>query len=147
MSMSVSGSVGGTHGGLTCIVLLVVPNTERRFRSRETDAVLSERRLPLESRFIPAVSAISSGLTRPCTGTCRHLSAIRWLAADDWLTCRRGLVPVAALGRPDPEGHHLWVIHTKRRVEECPDVATSEPLSQEMEVPVRSQYDRALGLG
>ena len=75
--------------------------------------------------------------------------AIRWLVADTggWRPGRRVLLPVAALGQPDPEAHHLQVNLTMRQVEECPDVDTSEPLSQEMEVPVRGHYDLPPGLG
>jgi len=69
--------------------------------------------------------------------------SIRWLVADtgDWLSGRRALLPVAALGQPDPDRHHLPVNLTMRQVAECPDFDASEPLSQETETMVRNYYD------
>lgn len=74
--------------------------------------------------------------------------AIRWLVADtgDWLPGRRVLLPVVALGQPDPEAHRLPVNLTMKQVAECPDVDTSEPLSQEMEVLLRNHYNLPPGM-
>lgn len=73
--------------------------------------------------------------------------AIRWLVVDtgDWLSGRRALLPVAALGQPDPESHYLPVKLTMRQVEECPDVDANEPLSEESEVLVCDHYDLSCG--
>ena len=69
--------------------------------------------------------------------------AIRWLVVEtgDWLSGRRALLPVAALGQPDLESHHLPTRLTVRQVEECPDVGASEPLSQESEALLCEHYD------
>lgn len=51
------------------------------------------------------------------------------------------LLPVAALGQPDPEAHHLPANLTMRQIERSPAVDTSEPLSQESEALVCEHYD------
>jgi hypothetical protein len=68
--------------------------------------------------------------------------SIRWLVVDTggWLSGRRALLPVAALGQPDPELHHLPVSLTMKQVDECPDVDATEPLSQESEVVISEHY-------
>ncbi len=69
---------------------------------------------------------------------------IQWLVVDtgEWLPGRRALLPVTALGQPDPESHHLPVELTMQQVEDSPDVDTSGPLSQAMDVLVRRHYGR-----
>lgn len=72
---------------------------------------------------------------------------IRWLVVDtgDWLSGRRALLPVSALGQADPETKRWPANLTMRQVEECPDVDASEPLSREMEIMVRNHYGLSAG--
>ncbi len=69
--------------------------------------------------------------------------AIRWLVVDtgDWISGRRVLLPVSALGQPDPETHSLPVALTMKQVEESPDVKASDTLSHEAELLVCAHYD------
>ena len=50
--------------------------------------------------------------------------AIRWVVVDtgDWLSGRRVLLPVAAVGQPDPEAHCLPARLTMEQVEESAGV-------------------------
>ena len=61
----------------------------------------------------------------------------------DWLAGRRALVPVAALGQPDPERHHLPVNLTMRQVEEHPDAEATLLLVHEAEP---SGNQRSIGI-
>ncbi len=69
--------------------------------------------------------------------------AIRWLVVDlgDWLSGRRVLLPISALGSPDPEAHHLPVRLTMRQIEQSPDIDTSMPLSQKTDVQACDHFD------
>jgi hypothetical protein len=69
--------------------------------------------------------------------------AIRWLVLDtgDWLSGRRVLLPIPALGQPDPEAYHLPVNLTMRQIEQSPDFDTSIPLSQSADVEACDHYD------
>jgi hypothetical protein len=73
--------------------------------------------------------------------------AIRWVIVDtgDWLSGRRVLLPVAALGQPDPESHDLPVTLTMQQVRDSPDVDVSQMLSQQSESLVREHYDMPHG--
>ena len=50
------------------------------------------------------------------------------------------LLPVSALGQPDPEAHRLPVALTRRQVEESPNADTGEELSPETENLARVHY-------
>lgn len=50
-------------------------------------------------------------------------------------------MPVVALGRPDLELHHLPVSQTMRPVGQSPDADANQPLSQAVEISVRTHYD------
>ena len=75
--------------------------------------------------------------------------AVRWLVADtgDWLSRRQALLPISALGQPDPESHLLPVNLTMRQVEDCPDIDTSKPLSPATETLFRNHYNISPGPG
>ncbi len=64
---------------------------------------------------------------------------IRWVVVDtgDWLSGRRVLLPVSALGQPDPEAHHLPANLTTMQVQESPDFDASQPLSPMLDGLVR----------
>lgn len=68
--------------------------------------------------------------------------ALRWLVVDtgDWLSGRRLLLPISALGEPDPDAHHLPVNLTLRQIEQGPDFDSSEPLSEETDTAALAHY-------
>jgi hypothetical protein len=73
--------------------------------------------------------------------------AIRWLVVDtgNWLSGRHTLLPIAALGQPDAEAHHLPVHLTMRQVEASPDIDIGDPLSDAMAAQIREHYDLPQG--
>jgi hypothetical protein len=60
---------------------------------------------------------------------------IRWLVVDtdNWLSGRKVLLPLAALGQPDPALREFSVKLTMQQVKESPDVDTDQPVSRQIE--------------
>lgn len=67
---------------------------------------------------------------------------LRWLVADTGigLPGRRVLLPLSALGRPDPHLRHFPIKLTMRQVEDSPDIDTDQPVSRQTEAQVYSYY-------
>ncbi|MGB8840303.1 MAG: PRC-barrel domain-containing protein [Aliidongia sp.] len=67
---------------------------------------------------------------------------VRWLVVDvgHWLTGRKVLLPLSALGRPDREQRRLPVKLTMQQVEDGPDVDTDQPVSRQTEATVDRYY-------
>ena len=68
--------------------------------------------------------------------------AIRWLvvATGAWLSGRKVLLPVSALGRPDPARHHFPVKLTMQQVKDSPEIDTDRPVSRQDEAQVYNFY-------
>jgi hypothetical protein len=68
---------------------------------------------------------------------------IRWVVADtgDWLSGKRVLLPVSALGALDPEAQQLSVNLTMAQIEGSPDIDGSDPLSQEIDLLTCTHYN------
>jgi hypothetical protein len=68
--------------------------------------------------------------------------AIRWLVVDtgNWLSGRKVLLPLSALGQPDPALRHFPVKLTKQQVKDSPDVDTDQPVSRQIEAHVYDYY-------
>jgi len=67
---------------------------------------------------------------------------VRWLVVDTgkWLSGRKVLLPVSALGKPDPAGRHFPVKLTKQQVKASPDIVTDQPVSRQVEAYVYDYY-------
>lgn len=67
---------------------------------------------------------------------------IRWLVVDtgSWLSGRKVLLPLSALGKPDPARRHFPVKLTMRQVEDSPAIDTDRPVSRQMEAHVYRHY-------
>jgi hypothetical protein len=67
---------------------------------------------------------------------------IRWLVVDTgkWLPGRRVLLPLSALGQPDPALRQFPVKLTMQQVKGSPDVDTDRPVSRQMEGHVYDYY-------
>jgi hypothetical protein len=67
---------------------------------------------------------------------------IRWLVVDtgNWLAGRKVLLPVSALGQPDPTLRRFPVKLTMQQVKDGPDVDTDQPVSRQIEAHVYSYY-------
>ncbi len=72
---------------------------------------------------------------------------IRWLVVDTggWLSGRQALLPVGALGQPDPQAHHMPVNLSMSQVESCPEVDAAAPLSPATETLMSRHYGLAHG--
>ncbi|MES2294400.1 MAG: PRC-barrel domain-containing protein [Pseudomonadota bacterium] len=68
--------------------------------------------------------------------------AIRWLIVDTrhWLSGRKVLLPVSALGRPDRALRHFPVKLTIQRVKDSPDVDTDRPVSRQFEAHIYDYF-------
>jgi hypothetical protein len=68
--------------------------------------------------------------------------AIRWLVVDTgrWLSGRKVLLPVSALGRPDRALRHFPVKLTMQRVKDSPDVDTDRPVSRQFEAHIYDHF-------
>ena len=66
----------------------------------------------------------------------------RWLVVDtgNWLPGRKVLLPLSALGKPDPERRIFPVALTMQQVKDSPDINTDMPVSRQMETKVYSHY-------
>ena len=67
---------------------------------------------------------------------------VRWLVVEtgSWLLDKRVLIPVAALGHPNPVARTFPVKLTKAQVEASPDVDTHLPVSRQYEATAYSHY-------
>jgi hypothetical protein len=66
----------------------------------------------------------------------------RWLVVDTshWLTGRKVLLPVSALGHPNTDDKTFSVRLTKRQIKDSPDIDTEMPVSRQMEGNVFDYY-------
>lgn len=69
---------------------------------------------------------------------------IRWLIVDagNWLTGRKVLLPLSALGQPDRALRRFPVKLTMQQVKDSPDVDTDQPVSRQMEAHIYNYYGR-----
>jgi hypothetical protein len=67
---------------------------------------------------------------------------VRYLVADtgNWLTGRRVLLPVTALGPPSRESHCLTVSLTRKQVEDSPDINTEQPITRRQDEELRRHF-------
>ena len=67
---------------------------------------------------------------------------VRWLVVDtgNWLPGRKVLLPLKALGQPDPALHGFPVKLTMQQVRNSPDVSTDQPVSRQIEASVYNYY-------
>mgnify|MGYP001556305212 CR=1 FL=1 len=68
--------------------------------------------------------------------------AVRWLVVDTghWLSGRKVLLPVSALGQPDRELRHFPVKLSLQRVKNSPDVDTDRPVSRQFEAHIYDYF-------
>ena len=69
---------------------------------------------------------------------------VRWLVVDtgNWLSGRKVLLPLSALGRPDRALRHFPVKLTMEHVKDSPDVDTDQPVSRQIEAHVYDYFGR-----
>jgi hypothetical protein len=67
---------------------------------------------------------------------------MRWLVvqAGHWLSRRETLIPISALGQPDPASRQFPVNLTVRQAEECPDIGRDLPVSRQAESDLYAYY-------
>jgi hypothetical protein len=67
---------------------------------------------------------------------------IRWLVVDtgNWLSDRKVLLPVSALGTPDPALRQFPIKLTKQQVIDSPDIDTDSPVSRHHETHIYRHY-------
>lgn len=67
---------------------------------------------------------------------------IRWLVVDtdNRLSGQKVLLPLAALGQPDPALREFPVKLTMQQVKECPDVDTDQPVSRQIQTDLYKHY-------
>jgi hypothetical protein len=67
---------------------------------------------------------------------------VRWLVVDtgNWLSGRKVLLPVSALGKPDPALRQFPIKLTSQQVENSPDIDTDRPVSRRHEIHVYKYY-------
>jgi hypothetical protein len=67
---------------------------------------------------------------------------VRWLVVDTgkWLPGRLVLLPISALGKPDPARRQFPVKLTKQQIRTSPDIATDQPVSRQVESYVYDYY-------
>lgn len=67
---------------------------------------------------------------------------IRWLVVNtgNWLSGRKVLLPLSALGQPDPALRQFPVKLTMQQVKDSPDIDTDMPVSRRMEADVFNYY-------
>lgn len=74
---------------------------------------------------------------------------VHWLSAGSggWLTGGRVLIPVSALGQPDPDAREVPVNLTMRQIERSPESDPAEPLAREVEDKIFAYYRQMTGPG
>ena len=67
---------------------------------------------------------------------------VRWLVADtgNWLSDRKVLLPLSALGKPDPSLRQFPVELTMQQVKDSPDIDTDRPVSRQHETHIYRHY-------
>jgi hypothetical protein len=67
---------------------------------------------------------------------------IRWLVVDtgNWLSGRKALLALSALGRPDPALRQFPIKLTMQQVKDSPDIDTDRPVSRQHETHVHEYY-------
>ncbi len=67
---------------------------------------------------------------------------VRWLVVDtgSWLSSRRVLLPISALGHLAPSDKEFPVRLTMQQVKDSPDIDTERPVSRQMEASVYGHY-------
>src|ERR1051326_3801084 len=67
---------------------------------------------------------------------------IRWLVVDPghWLSGRKVLLPLSALGQPDTALRHFPVKLTMQQVTDSPDIDTDQPVLRQAEARVYDHY-------
>jgi PRC-barrel domain len=67
---------------------------------------------------------------------------VKWLVVDtgNWLSGRKVLLPLSALGRPDAASRQFPVKLTMRQVRDSPDINTDMAVSRQMETDVYNYY-------
>ncbi|SDR63573.1 hypothetical protein SAMN05519103_08773 [Rhizobiales bacterium GAS113] len=67
---------------------------------------------------------------------------VRWLVVNtgSWLSGRKVLLPLAALGQPDPARREFPVKLTTQQVKESPGIDTDRPVSRQMEAHLYDHY-------
>ncbi len=70
--------------------------------------------------------------------------AVRWLVVDtgNWLSGRKMLLPLSALGQPDQVLRKFPVDLTMRQVQDSPDIDTDQPVSRQTEAQLTGYYGR-----
>ena len=72
-----------------------------------------------------------------------HSWTTRWLVVEtgSWLSRRKVLLPLSALGKPDQKARNFTVHLTRQQVKDSPDVDTDLPVSRHKEAHVYNYYD------
>ena len=67
---------------------------------------------------------------------------VRWLVVDTggWLSGRKVLLPLSALGKPDPSLRQFPVKLTMQQVKDSPDIDTDRPVSRQHETHIYGHY-------
>jgi hypothetical protein len=67
---------------------------------------------------------------------------VRWLVVDtgNWLSGRKVLLPLSALGKPDPSLRQFPVKLTMQQVKDSPDIDTDRPVSRRHEFIIYHHY-------
>jgi sporulation protein YlmC with PRC-barrel domain len=67
---------------------------------------------------------------------------VRWLVVDtgNWLSGRKVLLPLSALGHLDPSEHAFSVKLTMQQVKDSPDIDTKRPVSRQIETDIYNYY-------
>jgi hypothetical protein len=67
---------------------------------------------------------------------------IRWLVVDtgNWLSGRKVLLPLSALGQPDPAQRQFPVKLTMQQVKDSPDIRADRPVSRQQETHIYDYY-------
>ncbi len=68
--------------------------------------------------------------------------SVRWLVVDtgNWLSGRKVLLPLSALGQPDPQAREFSVALNMEQVKNSPDIDADQPVSRQMETDVYDYY-------
>ena len=66
----------------------------------------------------------------------------RWLVVETggWCAGRKVLLPVSALGKPNPSLHAIGVKLTMQQVKDSPDIDTQRPVSRQAEADIHGHY-------
>src|SRR5205085_4508636 len=67
---------------------------------------------------------------------------VRWLVVDtgNWLSGRKVLLPLSALGKPNPSLRQFPIKLTMQQVKDSPDIDTDRPVSRQHETHIYRHY-------